>query len=568
MPKRAKLGIGLDVGSRSVQLAVVRSKKDGVTVERVASKEIGHDALVEGMVMDSEAICNTISELLKENHVSGKEAAISVSGRRVMIKRITTDEMSDDELDATIGYEAKSNLPFDPNEVSMDYARLPQDVDTGRMEILLVAAKNEIVFDAVETLRWAGGKPALLEAEPFALQAALTESGYLEDEGVVAALQIGFQSTNAVLFNRGQYEGDRDLNVGGKNYVEGLIRELGISFDRAAALLAQTNRTAEEQETLVRVANQVCATLAEQVERSFPEHFGSGPENSGVQIVLCGGGAFLPMLEAELRGHFGEVVVANPFRHLDVNPKTLSPDVTDHGPSYTAALGLAMRALGDTYPGFNLLFPSDKPSYKTRNYAGLKTILPVVGFSALIFGMGMIYLVQSNTLSSLNHKVTAIRKETDLYRDKIAMVEDLNKKRNDVAARIDVISDLDRSRFARIRVMQLLSNSLPELTWLTGVQEIGTERGPGLSVSGVSSSNLKVSQFMSNLLQSPQVRGVDLQVSEQTEIGGTNVTRFTLQVALPGLGLATAPAAKPVDQLKRGEQAVRDQKKAQAGLQK
>jgi type IV pilus assembly protein PilN len=260
--------------------------------------------------------------------------------------------------------------------------------------------------------------------------------------------------------------------------------------------------------------------------------------------------------------------VVNPFRRLEVNGKNVDSALTEAGPGYTTAVGLALRALGDTYPGFNLLFASDKPNYKKRNYAGLRTIVPVVAFSALIFVMGLIYMAQNNTLTSLNHKLAAIRKETDLYRDKISMVEDLNRKRADIAARIDVITDLDKNRFARIKVLQLLSDNLPELTWLTGVQEIGTEHGAGLSVTGISSSNLKVSQYMTNLLRSKDVKGVDLQVSEQTEISGSSVTRFTLQIALPGLGLAAPPVAKPTDELKRGAQAVKDQRAAQAKAMK
>jgi type IV pilus assembly protein PilM len=362
MAKRARLGIGLDVGSRSVQLAVVRAKKNGVSVERVASKDLSHDAVVEGLVMDSQVVCNTITELLKENHVAGKEAAISVSGRRVMIKRITTDEMSDDELDATISYEAKSNLPFDMSEVSMDYARLQQDADSGRMEILLVAARNEVVFDAVETLRWAGGKPVLLEAEPFALQAALSEAGYLEEQSPITVLQIGFQSTDAVLFNHGQYESNRDLNVGGKNYVEALIRELGITFERAIELLSRPDRSTEEQEVVIRVARQVSDSLVDQVERSFPEHFGPGLGATGVQVLLCGGGAYLPMLETELRGHFNDVEVVNPFRRFELNPKLVDTAITDAGPGYATAVGLALRALGDNYPGSTCCSPRTNPA--------------------------------------------------------------------------------------------------------------------------------------------------------------------------------------------------------------
>lgn len=568
MAKRSKIGIGLDVGSRRVQLAVLRSGKNSTTVLKVASKELPHDAVVEGLVTDSQVVCQKIAELLKENHLKGKEAALAVGGRRVMIKRIVTDEMSDDELKATIAYEAKSNLPFDLNEVCFDYARLPQEMDTGRMDVLLVAAKNEMVFDAVETLRWAGGKPALLEAEPFALQAALAEAGYLDEQGSVAAMHIGFQATDVSMFERTQFASNRSLGVGGKMYVEGLIRELGITFERAAGMLGKESLTEEEHAALDRVAATVSEQLAEQVERAFPEYFSPGAECPVTRIVLSGGGAHLPMLQAALRQRFRlDVEIMNPFRHFRL-AKSIDPALVEDAPDFAAAVGLALRAMGDTHPGFNLLFPTDKPDHKRTTYAGLGTVVPIVGFSAIIFGLLMTHLSQESKLASLNAKIKDIRRETDLYRDKIALVEELTQKRADVAARIDVIKDLDKNRFARVHVMQLLNNTVPELTWITALQEVGTPRGAGINITGLTSSNLKVSQFMSNLLQAPGVRGVDLLVSEQTVIAETNVTRFTLQVAVPHLGFTAPQAEKKEDMFKKGAQAIRDKRETEAKLQK
>jgi type IV pilus assembly protein PilM len=567
MANRTKVGIGLDVGSRRVQLAVLRSHRNSTTVTKIASKDLPHDAVVEGLVMDSQVVCQRIAELLKENHVKGKEVAIAVGGRRVMIKKITTDEMSDDELRTTISYEAKSNLPFDLREVSFDYARLPQEMETDRTDVLLVAAKNEIVFDAVETLRWAGGRPSLLEAEPFALQAALSEAGYLDEQSTVAALHIGFQSTEVSLFDGSQFASSRSLNVGGKSYVEGLIRDLGITFERAAGLLDKSSLTEEEQEAVGRAAVSVSEKLAEQVEHTFPECFGPGAEKPVMRVVLCGGGAYLPMLETTLRQRLGvEVEVANPLRSFQVG-KTADPALVQSAPDFTAAVGLALRAMGDSHPGFNLLFAADRPEHKKTTYAGLGTIVPVVGFSVIVFALLMSHLSQENKLAALSDHLKNIRRETDLYRDKIGLVEQLTQKRADVAARIDVISELDRNRFVRIRIMQLLNNALPELTWITGVQETATPRGAGVNVSGLTSSNLKVSQFMSNLLQSNLVRGVDLLVSEQTVIAETNVTGFTLQVTIPSLGMAPPVEKKPENLIKRGAQAIRESREVQAQLQ-
>ncbi len=569
MPRRNKFGIGIDVGSHGVQLAVLRPKKGGYVVDRVASKELPHDSIVDGTVMDARVVCDSISELLKENHLRGKEVALSVAGRRVMIKRIATDEMSDDELKAAIMYEAKSNLPFDVSELSFDYAKLSQDSEAGRMDVLLVAAKHERVFDAVEPVRWAGARPLLLEAEPFALQAAMTEAGYLDENQVVAALHVGFQSTDIIVFERGEFDSNRSLNIGGKTYVEGLIRSLGVTFERAAAILAKGSRSDEERDALAQVARNVAEKLVEQTERAMPSHFGGMADRPIDKIVLCGGGALLPELQAAIRARFGvEVEICNPFRNLEMADSAPGNSQLATAPEYTAAVGLALRALGDPYSGFNLLMTSDRPEARRANYAGASTIIPVLVISASLLVMVMSHIMQESKLAGLRGRLEKVQSETDIYRDKIALVEDLTAKRADIAARIDVIQDLDKNRFARIKLLQLLNNTVPELTWITGLSETQTSRGPGFNLSGVTSSNLKVSQLMSNLLKDPTVKGVDLQVSEQGTIADINVTNFTLQAGFPVLGLIQRAPNRPENLLKKGAAALKEKRQAEEKLKK
>jgi Tfp pilus assembly protein PilN len=101
-----------------------------------------------------------------------------------------------------------------------------------------------------------------------------------------------------------------------------------------------------------------------------------------------------------------------------------------------------------------------------------------MGVSAVLLGMIIIHLSQQSQLNTLESRLEAIRTETDLYRDKIAVVEDLTVKRADVSSRIDVIRELDKNRFARVEVLEMLARRIPSLTWLTEVKESSdTKRG-------------------------------------------------------------------------------------------
>ncbi|MBK8128647.1 MAG: PilN domain-containing protein [bacterium] len=179
----------------------------------------------------------------------------------------------------------------------------------------------------------------------------------------------------------------------------------------------------------------------------------------------------------------------------------------------------------------------------------------------MLLGMTIVHLSQQNRLSALESRLEAIRSETDIYRDKIAVVEDLTMKRADVSERIDVIQELDRNRFARVEVLEMLARRLPSLMWLTEVKESPTPNGAGVHVSGMTSSNTRVAEFMTALLNEPRVKAVDLLVTQSNQIGETDVTEFTLQITIPTIEMQ-AIKSKRENLIKKGAAAVKEKNKA------
>jgi len=182
--------------------------------------------------------------------------------------------MSEDELNSAILYEAKSNLPFDISEVALDYARVSQEIESDRMQILLVAAKHELIADATEPLRWAGGRPTLLEAS----HSPCRPCSWKPDTWKATRRSLLCRS----VFNPPMSPCLRTVSTsrsaaahGSKTYIEQLIRELGVTFERAASILAKTHRTEEEKLALEKIAQFVADKMADQLERSMPSISGA-----------------------------------------------------------------------------------------------------------------------------------------------------------------------------------------------------------------------------------------------------------------------------------------------------
>ena len=103
---KAKGLVGLDIGSYSIKAIELKPKAkeggDSYEVEKVALEFLPHDAIVEGTIMDSEAVVETIKMIFDENKITNKNVNIAVSGSSVIIKKISLPSMETEELAESI----------------------------------------------------------------------------------------------------------------------------------------------------------------------------------------------------------------------------------------------------------------------------------------------------------------------------------------------------------------------------------------------------------------------------------------------------------------------------------
>ena len=142
---RRKNALGLDIGSSSIKLVQLRETKKGIHLVNLSVANLPPEAIVDGALMNSSVIVETIREMTEKLKLKAKEVALSISGHSVIIKKIGLPAMTQDELDESIKWEAEQYIPFDVNDVYLDYQVLQSRPEQGQMDVLLVAAKREMV---------------------------------------------------------------------------------------------------------------------------------------------------------------------------------------------------------------------------------------------------------------------------------------------------------------------------------------------------------------------------------------------------------------------------------------
>ena len=348
---RAKGVIGLDIGSSSVKLVELKEKKAGeYQLVRLGVEALSPEAIVDGSIMDSSLVVDAIQRLNESTGAKGASYATSLSGHSVIIKKIQLPAVPAEELAESIQWEAEQYIPFDINDVRLDYVVLAEG-EPGRdnMEVLLVAVKRDKVNDYVSVISQTGKQAVLVDVDAFAVQNAY-EVGYdLDPLKVVALVNMGASVTNINILARGQTVFWRDISFGGNQFTEALQREFNLAFDQAERLKRGENVDRFSAGDARPVLDTVSAEMAGEIQKTFDFFAATSSEGPVDELVLSGGCALTPNLEQVLRERFGvPTEQLNPLRRIQYKESDFNAEwLRTIAPMLAVAVGLAVRKVGD-----------------------------------------------------------------------------------------------------------------------------------------------------------------------------------------------------------------------------
>lgn len=339
---RAKTTVGLDIGSGLIKLVVINHGSGEPVLTKVAFTAVADDAIVEGEVMDPGLVADAIKGLFETAGIKPKQVVTAVGGRDVIIKKISMDRMKEAEAREVIRWEAEQHVPFDMDNVELDFQILDPDADGLQMTVLLVAAKRELVETKLALLSDVGIQPSIVDVDSFALHNAF-ELNYPDAmRGVVGLVNIGHEMTNVNILEDGVPVLTRDLPVGTRRLREDLQRERGISAAEADRIL----QGMESSEALAPFLGPRAEELAVGVERAAAFLQTASRSAAGLsRLYLSGGGSRIPGLSRILADRLRlPVELANPIERLRVADGVFDAmNVDDVSPLLMLPVGLALR---------------------------------------------------------------------------------------------------------------------------------------------------------------------------------------------------------------------------------
>jgi len=344
--------VGVDIGSsavKAVELKVGGKGGDEYQLLNIGLEPLPPEAIVDGAIMDSGAVIDAVQNLFQDNRIKTTDCATGVSGNAVIVKKISLPQMSEEELAESIHWEAEQYIPFDIQDVSLDYEVVEGGGAGGNMDVLLVAVKKDKISEYTSAITQAGRNPTIVDVDVFALQNCY-EVNYVPDPGrVVALLNIGASIMNINVVKDGFSVFNRDIAVGGNQYTDAIQKDLNLSFEQAEALKRGEQIDEASPESLHPILQAVSENISTEIQRTFDFFRATSQEDRVDQIYLSGGAANVNGLRDLLADRLdAPVELLNPFLNVRYSEKDFDPGFLDDiGPSAAIAVGLAVRRVGD-----------------------------------------------------------------------------------------------------------------------------------------------------------------------------------------------------------------------------
>ncbi len=345
----SKETVALDIGSSSIKLVQMSMGKQGWQIQRIGMKELPPDAIVDGSIIDSLTVINTIKEILKEENIKTKYTVSALTGHYVIIKKVTFPAATEDELAESIQWEAEQYIPFPVTEVNLDFQILGVDSEgRGQMDVMLVAVKKDVISDYTSVLTEAGLTPVVVDVDAFALENMMEINYPVVSGEMIAVVNIGASITSLTVIVDGVTTFTRSIPMGGNQFTEEIQRELGVSFHEAESIKVGA-KSSDKSAEIASAIDLVSNNLIMDVKRSLDFFLAGGHDLNVNKIYVSGGGSLIEGLN-ELMQEKTSIPVEpiDPFKNVDLAVKGMSGDeIKKLSTFFGVGVGLGIRRSGD-----------------------------------------------------------------------------------------------------------------------------------------------------------------------------------------------------------------------------
>lgn len=336
------MSVGIDIGTKSIKV-VETSMEAGKPVLKAAGIIGVKDASIDKIQTDAELanLANIIKQLLQNTNVTHKNINISLPESLVFTRTLRLPLLTDSEIASAVKWQAEDIIPIPLKETIFQHTVLERNEGAQPPEVLVlvVAAPRTLVEKYVKLMSIVGRNIVAVETELIAASRVLAP----ENETAIL-LNLGSKATDIAITRNKKLVFSRSIPTGGDALTRAVVQSMNISLQQAEEYKRTYGLSASQLEGKVGNAiKPIFNILLEEIKKAIRFYQTDEKGDAPSTIILLGGGAGLPDIASSLsKAVGGEVVIANPFAKIRVEPD-MAHTLTSYAPLYPVAVGLSLR---------------------------------------------------------------------------------------------------------------------------------------------------------------------------------------------------------------------------------
>lgn len=351
--------IGIDIGSRLIKLVEIESSPKGWSVASASVCPTPKDAVKDGVILNIVEVAEQIRSMLRDTGSKATSSVMAIAGSQVVVRTVKTPKMPEDKLRKSIKFEASRYVSASVENSVVEFEILGDAAEPGQMNIMIVAAPQDMVDSRLRVSEHAGLEPLVVDIEAFALIRSLVDFNATDEylTRTVAIVDMGAAYTDVTIVNKSDFALTRSIPIAGDAFTNAIKAGVTGSFDEAEALKLQLGaeypidspELSNSNDRSWKAVQPVLDELIREIRRSINYYQSQFPENQTEstvdKIVLTGGSSQIPGVDRYVAKILGvQTTKAGIFGQTAVQPGKLSQQfVNEYSPVLGVAVGLGLR---------------------------------------------------------------------------------------------------------------------------------------------------------------------------------------------------------------------------------
>lgn len=326
--------LGIDIGSYSVK---VTQLERGFGEFKVLN--FFELPLIASESLDTQqAGVHALSKFFQEHPIVYDYVVLALPGQNLASRRLEMPFTNRSKILQTVGFELEDYVPFDIDEVLIEYFTIESAKSYSKINILYLLRSQFEIY--LENLQNHGLEPRYIGVDSVELS-NLAHTGALPVQGNYVILDIGHKKTNIVYMTGSQLKAVRSINIAGYHFTQAIAKVLDIPFEEAEEIKHKKGQVGNSDDPEMQALKEVVQSLLRQIKQTLFSFYEKG-EKPIDALYFCGGSSRLLGMDNFL-SHALKVNVS-PLEVIDEENFHIS-DRESARAVIPGSLGIALRAI-------------------------------------------------------------------------------------------------------------------------------------------------------------------------------------------------------------------------------